>query len=33
LKVEYHLSHVYTTLGVRSRSELRARARTKELAL
>jgi DNA-binding CsgD family transcriptional regulator/tetratricopeptide (TPR) repeat protein len=31
--VEYHLSNVYTKIGVRSRSELRARARAKELAL
>jgi DNA-binding CsgD family transcriptional regulator len=31
--VEFHLSHVYTKLGVRTRSELRARARANELAL
>ena len=31
--VEFHLSHVYAKLGVRSRSELRARARANELAL
>ncbi len=31
--VEYHLSNVYAKLGVRSRSELRARARAEELAL
>ena len=31
--VEYHLSNVYAKLGVRSRSELRARARAAELAL
>ncbi len=31
--VEYHLSNIYAKLGVRSRSELRARARTAELAL
>ena len=31
--VEFHLSHVYTKAGVRSRSELRARARADELPL
>jgi DNA-binding CsgD family transcriptional regulator len=31
--VEFHLSHVYAKLGVRTRSELRARARANELAL
>ena len=31
--VEFHLSHVYTKLGVRTRSELRARARANKLAL
>jgi DNA-binding CsgD family transcriptional regulator len=31
--IEFHLSNVYTKLGVRSRSELRARARANELAL
>jgi DNA-binding CsgD family transcriptional regulator/tetratricopeptide (TPR) repeat protein len=31
--VEYHLSNVYAKLGLRSRSELRARARAEELAL
>lgn len=31
--VEFHLSNIYTKLGVRSRSELRARARANELAL
>jgi DNA-binding CsgD family transcriptional regulator len=31
--VEFHLSHVYAKLGVRRRSELRARARTNELSL
>ncbi|MDA0164410.1 LuxR C-terminal-related transcriptional regulator [Solirubrobacter ginsenosidimutans] len=31
--VEFHLSNVYTKLGVRSRSELRARARASELTL
>jgi DNA-binding CsgD family transcriptional regulator len=31
--VEFHLSHAYTKLGVRSRSELRARARADELPL
>jgi DNA-binding CsgD family transcriptional regulator len=31
--IEFHLSHVYTKLGVRTRSELRARARANELAL
>ncbi len=31
--VEFHLSHVYAKLGVRKRSELRARARANELAL
>ena len=29
--VEFHLSNIYTKLGVRSRSELRARARANEL--
>ena len=31
--VEFHLGHVYAKLGVRTRSELRARARANELAL
>ena len=31
--VEFHLSHVYAKLGVRTRSELRARARANELSL
>jgi DNA-binding CsgD family transcriptional regulator len=31
--VEFHLSHVYAKLGVRTRSELRARARANEVAL
>ena len=31
--VEFHLSNIYTKIGVRSRSELRARARANELAL
>jgi DNA-binding CsgD family transcriptional regulator len=31
--VEFHLSHVYTKLGVRTRSDLRARARANELTL
>jgi DNA-binding CsgD family transcriptional regulator len=31
--VEFHLSNIYTKLGVRSRSELRARARANELVL
>ena len=31
--VEFHLGHVYTKLGVRTRSELRARARANELSL
>jgi DNA-binding CsgD family transcriptional regulator len=31
--VEFHLSHVYAKLGVRTRSQLRARARTNELSL
>jgi DNA-binding CsgD family transcriptional regulator len=31
--VEFHLGHVYAKLGVRSRSELRARARANELSL
>ena len=31
--VEFHLSHVYTKLGVRTRSDLRARARANELSL
>jgi DNA-binding CsgD family transcriptional regulator len=31
--VEFHLSNVYTKVGVRSRSELRARARANELAI
>ena len=31
--VEFHLSNIYTKLGVRSRSELRARARANELAI
>jgi DNA-binding CsgD family transcriptional regulator len=31
--VEYHLSNIYTKLGVRSRNELRARARAEELSL
>ena len=29
--VEFHLSNIYAKLGVRSRSQLRARARTSEL--
>jgi DNA-binding CsgD family transcriptional regulator len=31
--VEFHLGHVYAKLGVRTRSELRARARANELSL
>jgi DNA-binding CsgD family transcriptional regulator len=31
--VEFHLSNIYTKVGVRTRSELRARARANELAL
>ena len=31
--VEFHLGHVYTKLGIRTRSELRARARANELSL
>ena len=31
--VEFHLGHVYTKLGVRTRSDLRARARANELSL
>jgi DNA-binding CsgD family transcriptional regulator len=31
--VEFHLSHVYAKLGIRTRSQLRARARANELAL
>jgi DNA-binding CsgD family transcriptional regulator len=31
--VEFHLSNIYTKIGVRSRSELRARARANELTL
>jgi DNA-binding CsgD family transcriptional regulator len=31
--VEFHLSHVYAKLGIRGRSELRARARANELSL
>ena len=31
--VEFHLSNIYTKLGVRSRSELRARARANELTI
>ena len=31
--VEYHLSNIYAKLGVRSRTELRARARAEQLAL
>lgn len=31
--VEFHLSHVYAKLGVRTRSQLRARARANELSL
>ena len=31
--VEFHLSNIYTKLGVHSRSELRARARANELAI
>jgi DNA-binding CsgD family transcriptional regulator len=31
--IEFHLSHVYVKLGVRRRSELRARARANELSL
>jgi DNA-binding CsgD family transcriptional regulator len=31
--VEFHLSHVYTKLGIRKRSDLRARARANELSL
>jgi DNA-binding CsgD family transcriptional regulator len=31
--VEFHLSNIYTKVGVRSRSELRARARANELAI
>ena len=31
--VEFHLSHVYAKLGMRTRSELRARARANELSL
>ena len=31
--VEFHLSNIYTKLGIRSRAELRARARANELEL
>jgi DNA-binding NarL/FixJ family response regulator len=31
--VEFHLSNIYTKVGVRSRSQLRARARANELTL
>jgi DNA-binding CsgD family transcriptional regulator len=31
--IEFHLSNIYTKIGVRTRSELRARARANELAL
>jgi DNA-binding CsgD family transcriptional regulator len=31
--VEFHLSHIYAKLGVRTRSDLRARARARELSL
>ena len=31
--VEFHLGHVYAKLGIRTRSDLRARARANELAL
>jgi DNA-binding CsgD family transcriptional regulator len=31
--VEFHLSNIYTKVGVRSRAELRARARANELAI
>jgi DNA-binding CsgD family transcriptional regulator len=31
--VEFHLSHVYAKLGIRTRSDFRARARASELSL